>query len=271
MRHVPAALPANDRVSLPQRVLAFDTSSGISAMGVVDAGILRVELVSVAPAQHGETLLPNLRRLLGEAGLGAGDLDLVAVGIGPGSFTGLRIGLAAAKGLAFAHGLPLVGVGSLRALAAGAVASGFARPGEVVAVVADAHRQELFVAAYETPPRIPSGRMPPRWPDGAPLDPLEERLAPISVSPAAAAALLAPLARAGRVCVVGDGLQAHGDALAAALEAAGVVLRPGPAELATPHPTALATEAVALFCRRGPDALAALDATYAREPDVTLQ
>lgn len=266
-------------------MLAFDTSTGVSAMAIVDQGLMRAELVAHAEARHGETLVPNLRRLLDGAGLGAAELDLVAVGTGPGSFTGLRIGIAAAKGLALAHRIPVVGVGSLRGLAAGALSAGFVEPGEPVAVVADAHKREVFAAVYRAP-RIPTASpadasaAAPASPAGAPAAdalprplraPLDELLAPVSAAPEAAAALLAPLARDGALAVIGDGLRAHGDALADALRARGVVLCAGPPALAAPHPTAFAAEALALLAGRGPDALAALDATYAREPDITLK
>jgi tRNA threonylcarbamoyladenosine biosynthesis protein TsaB len=98
---------------------------------------------------HAETLLPLVERLLAETGSSRSSLDRLAVGVGPGSFTGLRVGIALAQGMALGLDRPLVGVGSLRAIARGA-------PPEdprVRVVGLDARREELFVAAYD-----PDGR-----------------------------------------------------------------------------------------------------------------
>jgi tRNA threonylcarbamoyladenosine biosynthesis protein TsaB len=89
------------------------------------------------PPAHARELMPAVARLLGEAGVGFAELEAIAVGIGPGGFTGLRIGVATARGLAHAHGLALRPVSSLRALAAGIDA-----PERLAAI--DARRGELF-------------------------------------------------------------------------------------------------------------------------------
>jgi len=73
----------------------------------------------VAGQHHGETLLPALDRLLGETGVNRADLTAVVVGTGPGTFTGLRVGLATAKGLAHGLGIPIIGVSTAAALLAG--------------------------------------------------------------------------------------------------------------------------------------------------------
>lgn len=96
------------------------------------------------PAQrHGRTLIPVIRDLLREAGLTVADLDGIAVGLGPGSYTGLRIGLTAAKTLAYTTSKPLVGLDSLEVIASNAPA-GERR----VSVVADAQRGDLYVADF---------------------------------------------------------------------------------------------------------------------------
>lgn len=146
-------------------ILGIDTSSAASAACVLrgDGQVFEVtppvEALAAPPA-HSRELLPAVASCLERAELGYADLDAVAVGVGPGAFTGLRIGVATARALALAHGLELRPVASLRALAAGA--------GEdsVLAVI-DARRGEAFAAAY----------------DGG-----EERIAPFAAAPEQVAA-----------------------------------------------------------------------------------
>ena len=94
-----------------------------------------------APPRHGAELLPAIDARMRAAELEWSDLDGIAVGTGPGTFTGLRIGIATARGLAQATGLPLRAVSSLAALAAGVDA-------QVVVAVIDARRGEVFAAAH---------------------------------------------------------------------------------------------------------------------------
>lgn len=104
---------------LPERatVLAIDTAaSGCSV--ALWSGKLLAERVETMPRGQSERLLPMIESLLADVGLEYGDLDGIAVTIGPGAFTGLRIGLAAAKGLGLALDLPLIGVNSFDAVAA---------------------------------------------------------------------------------------------------------------------------------------------------------
>ena len=110
--------------------LAFDTATGVATCGLVRDGEVLSERRTRAAA-----VLADADELLREARLTPSDLDLLAVGVGPGSFTGLRIGLAAARGLALACDLPVAGISTLDALAAGA-------PGAVPVI--DARRREVF-------------------------------------------------------------------------------------------------------------------------------
>jgi tRNA threonylcarbamoyladenosine biosynthesis protein TsaB len=102
--------------------------------------------------RHTQRLLPLAAGLLADAGHRFEDLDLIAVGIGPGTFTGLRIGIATARGLAQATGAPVVGLCTLRVLALGAEAAQTSAPGHpparVLALI-DAGRGEAFVGGYE--------------------------------------------------------------------------------------------------------------------------
>ena len=128
-------------------LLGIDTSTPASSACVLRAD---GELFEEAPSPerllerpgHARELLPAVERALGCAGLGYGDLDGVAVGVGPGSFTGLRIGVATARGLAHAHGIELRPVSSLAALAAG-------MPAPLALAVIDARRKEVFAALYD--------------------------------------------------------------------------------------------------------------------------
>jgi tRNA threonylcarbamoyladenosine biosynthesis protein TsaB len=118
-------------------MLAFDTATEVATSALVDDGEVLGERASRA-----STLLEDVDALLRQGGAHPRDLDALAVGIGPGSFTGIRIGLAAARGLALALELPGAGVSTLDALAAGA-------PGAVPVV--DARRREIFTLVEGSP------------------------------------------------------------------------------------------------------------------------
>jgi tRNA threonylcarbamoyladenosine biosynthesis protein TsaB len=178
-------------------LLALDSATPSSVAGVLLADGRVVEARDDPPAEsrgkHASRLLPLAEQALADAGVTWEELDRLAVGVGPGGFTGLRIGVATARALAQARGLPLVPVGSLEALAAAAAVSAVvgaghdaARPdgGEprVVAAVIDARRGEVFAGA---------------WRDGTPV------LDPIAIAPDALAARLAAVD--GAVRAVGDG------------------------------------------------------------------
>jgi tRNA threonylcarbamoyladenosine biosynthesis protein TsaB len=112
-------------------LLALDTATPATVAGVLLADGRVVEARDDPPegsrGQHASRLLPLAERAMREAGVGWEDLERIAVGVGPGGFTGLRIGIATARALAQARGLPLVPVSSLAALAAGAQAASAGR------------------------------------------------------------------------------------------------------------------------------------------------
>src|SRR5205809_6476708 len=119
-------------------ILAFDTATDVATSALVSDGEVLGERTS-----HAVTVLEDVDALLRQAGAHTREHDGIAVGIGPGSFTGVRVGLATARGLALALGIPVAGVSTLDALAAGA-------PGALPVV--DARRQEVFVLQEE--PRV---------------------------------------------------------------------------------------------------------------------
>lgn len=105
-------------------MLALDTSSGPASMVLLRGGDSRIGRASGSEEQRSDAILSDLDLLLRSAGVGIKDIDAFGVCVGPGSFTGLRIGLACVKGLAVAAGRPVIGVTSLEAVAAGALAQG---------------------------------------------------------------------------------------------------------------------------------------------------
>ena len=129
-------------------VLGLDTGSLTASVALVVAGRLAGETAR-AVTSHGAGLPHAVAQLLDHAELRASDLSGIAVGIGPGSFTGLRIGLSYAKGLAFASGARIIGVASLDALAAGALDVPAGRPGLQVCALLDARKGEVYAALYE--------------------------------------------------------------------------------------------------------------------------
>ena len=135
------------------RILAFDTATPATtvALSGVDNVIITARhdpLPGERPG-HATQLLPLVARVLERAGVGWAEVDRIAVGIGPGTFTGLRIGIATARAVARARGIPLVGVSTLQSLA-------MARPGpdaapavlDTLLAVLDARRGEVFAASW---------------------------------------------------------------------------------------------------------------------------
>jgi tRNA threonylcarbamoyladenosine biosynthesis protein TsaB len=170
--------------------LAIDTatSSTSVALRLADGSMLS-ERDDPAPGEHpghATRLLPMAAQLLQEAGIGWDALDRIAVGVGPGTFTGLRVGVSTARGLAQSLSVGLLGFSSLDALASGATSGELVTAERVLAVI-DARRGEVFTALYE------------RGPERRPL----ALAAPVAVDPAALGTLIGD--GAGGVVAVGDG------------------------------------------------------------------
>lgn len=148
-------------------MLGIDTSFA-AAVGV--AGIVRQ---SEDPRGQVEQLSPLIAEALQEANLQVSDLSAIAAGTGPAPYTGLRIGLATARALAFALGIPVWGVPALDALAADAAARLSPPPGSRILAALDAKRRETYWALY-----LAAGAAPPRLTEGPAVGP------PTSVPPA---------------------------------------------------------------------------------------
>jgi tRNA threonylcarbamoyladenosine biosynthesis protein TsaB len=220
--------------------LALDTTTKTATSAVVSDGAVVGEWVGDRALSPAAQLPRGLETALVQAGLRLADVDALAVAVGPGSFTGLRVGIAAMQGLAVALDRPLIGVSALDALALSAAASGGAAADGLIAPWVDAWRGEVYAGVFR---------------GATPLRPA------VVASPAHALASLE-----GPVCFVGDGALAHRDAIAARLGD-----RARFAAEMTPRLAAilgrLAERRVAAGERSAPHAITPL---YVRRPDAEL-
>ncbi len=169
-------------------ILALDTATLVSSVALAAPDRLLGELTLQTRKTHSERLMPHVEQLLALAETDKAAIGAIAVSIGPGSFTGLRIGLATAKALAYALRIPLVGVPTLAALAFGCPV-----PGALLAPTMDAQKGNIYLALY-------------RWQAGD----LEEVMPPAVLDHEAAAAELA--ARPGGAVVLGEAVALYGEA-----------------------------------------------------------
>jgi tRNA threonylcarbamoyladenosine biosynthesis protein TsaB len=213
------------------RVLGIETSTRRGSVAIADDGEILTSFAHDELNAHAERVLGLVERALAEAGLTRASLDRIAVGVGPGSFTGLRVGIALAEGIALGLDRPLIGVGSLWAMASAVPAD----DRRTRVAVLDARRGELFIAAYTA--------------DGA------EVLAPTALAPAAARELVERTLGTREVALVGESANALGDAFS--------VLRAPEHDL--PSAGAIAKLAAALD-----PAVARAEPVYVRGPGATL-
>ena len=128
-------------------LLAFDTATPLVTVALHDGERVLVEHSSSVPMKHGEHLAPLIERAMAAAGVVRQDLTAVAVGVGPGPFTGLRVGVVTARTLGFVLDIPVYGVCSLDAIALEVVGTGAATGSFLVAT--DARRKEVYLASYD--------------------------------------------------------------------------------------------------------------------------
>jgi len=221
-------------VASPDRLLVFDVAGGGCAVAVRSGGSVAAARDEPMRRGQAERLVPLIEDALTEAGLTHAELDAVGVTTGPGAFTGVRIGLATARGFALALGIPAIGVTSFAAIAAGVPA-----PERPVAVVVDARLDDVYVQVVGA--------------DGR----------PVTEAAALPPAALAEHLPAGPVILAGDGA----DQAEPALRAAGRTVTRAAAP-PRPDPTVLAG-LIAAHPLPEPDAPPPRP-VYLRQPDVTL-
>ena len=181
------------------RILLLETSTATLSVALSVDGAVAQERICTEPRQQASLAAPLVKEVLDAAGLSVADCDAVCVSKGPGSYTGLRVGVSTAKGLCFGAGIPLLSVGTLDVLAAEGktvISSGAA--GEVeksynaIVPMIDARRMEVYTAVFS--------------PDGKQLTPVEAKI----IGPESFADELA----AGPVLFIGDGALKCKDVLA---------------------------------------------------------
>jgi tRNA threonylcarbamoyladenosine biosynthesis protein TsaB len=216
------------------RALGLETATWTASVGMIDGRrVLAERSVRVADS-HARILLGLIDDVLDDAGLGITDLDLLAVSIGPGSFTGLRIGLSVAKGIALAAGIPVSGVPTLEALARRAGP----RRG-LVCPVLDARRGEVYGATF-------------RWQDDA----LVTLTDPVVVAPRRLAEKLEP-----PCLLLGDAVDVYRDVW---VERFGNAAELASLDEIPPSGAVVAALGTERYLRDGPRSAADLEPTYVR-------
>jgi tRNA threonylcarbamoyladenosine biosynthesis protein TsaB len=136
-------------------ILALDTTLGACSAAVVCDGEI-FSAYELRSREHAEAIMPMIAQVLDEASLGYEALGAIAVTTGPGSFTGVRVGVSTARGLALAAGLPLIGLNSLEVMAQMALEKIDAAI-DVLGIVVDARRGEVYLALYNSKGDVISG------------------------------------------------------------------------------------------------------------------
>lgn len=156
------------------KILALETSATAASAAVTEDGQVLTRTAVNRSLTHSQTLLPMVQEMLKNAALSLSDIGAIAVAAGPGSFTGVRIGVAAVKGLAFGTDVPCVPVSTLAAMAR--MWEGMPFCGEIVAVM-DARCQQVYTARF----RCDNGTITRKTPDEAlPVQTVCERLADVT-------------------------------------------------------------------------------------------
>lgn len=226
------------------RVLAFDTSAHVTSLAICQ-GQAVIEQHEAAEGKHAETLLPNVKAMLAEAGWTLGQIDVIGVGVGPGSFTGVRVGVATAKGLGLALQKPVIPIVSLDALAHEAL-----RVSDSLRIAAclDAFKGELFCAVYTRDEGV-----------------LTRERAPFHATPALVREQLAAVSGDELMAVVGAGITRYPELLADPPSAWQIY-----DGIAAPRASVVAELAAARFVAGDVPALAEVAPVYLRDSDAQL-
>ncbi|GGE99741.1 tRNA (adenosine(37)-N6)-threonylcarbamoyltransferase complex dimerization subunit type 1 TsaB [Aliidongia dinghuensis] len=145
-------------------LLAFDCSGASCSAAVLVDGTIRADRFQAMERGQAEALLPMIEAAMAEAGLDWPDLTAIATTVGPGSFTGVRLGLSAARGLALAAGKPVVALTAFEAVVAGLTPDALSPGGRPVAVAIDSRRGPVFAQRF-TPALQPAGEPAQLEPD----------------------------------------------------------------------------------------------------------
>ena len=219
------------------RVLSIDTATPAASAAFVDDGRILAECLLSGQKNHSERLLQIIDMLFNTSGIARESIDLIAVSVGPGSFTGLRVGISTAQGLAFALDKPLAGVPTLEV-----VASQTTGGDGLVSPMIDARKQQVYASLYRRTGGV-----------------LEQVQPPIVLGPVAWVESLPEPA-----VLIGTGAAVYCDSIAAAAEAKGCII--APEHLGIPRASTLAILALAKYagCAGRPELVSAL---YVRPPD----
>jgi tRNA threonylcarbamoyladenosine biosynthesis protein TsaB len=203
------------------KILGIDTSTSCGSVGLVDDQRVIADTLLNLPVTHSERLLAAIGLVLDQSRLNLKkDVNGIAISLGPGSFTGLRIGVSAVKGLAFATGLPVVGVSTLDTLAAQVAPTSYA-----ICPILDARKAEVYTALY-------------RYERGSRV----KRLTPYqAIRPEELVAQIRE-----KTILIGDGVKTYADYFRNALPS--LVLFPAP-PLSVPHGSVVATLGLELLQR----------------------
>ena len=214
-------------------LLAIDTATDACSVAVLACGAVAAHRSALMARGHAEALMPMVLEALAAAGLGFADLDAVGVTVGPGAFTGLRIGLSAARGIGLAAGIPVLGATTLEVVAHGVPED--QRTGASIVAVIESKRADLYVQAFGpdlTPLSEPASLLPEALADALPAGPLV--LAGDGAGRAADA--ITASNGAGRVSLSASGPHPDARILAALIAARLADMSPGLDELAPPEP-----------------------------------
>lgn len=125
-------------------ILAIDSSSLVASVSLIDDTTIIAEYTINLKKTHSQTLLPMIDEIVSMTGIDKKEIEAIAVTDGPGSFTGLRIGAATAKGLAFALNIPIIGVSTIEAMA-----YNFNHCNKLICPIMDARRNQVYTGIYE--------------------------------------------------------------------------------------------------------------------------
>jgi tRNA threonylcarbamoyladenosine biosynthesis protein TsaB len=224
------------------KVLGINTSTVFGSVGLVDNGRVLGEYSLNLPITHSERLMASIDRILSDTKVPLDEIELFSVALGPGSFTGLRIGVSTVKGLAFGTGRPVVGISTLEALAYGVGNAG----GEICPIL-DARKQEVYTARFQA---ASAGRLKRLTPD-------------LVISPKDLAKQID-----GPVIFVGDGLESYGRFLKRRL---GRLASFTPPDLGYVHGTVVARLGAGIFKRGKTLDPSSLVPTYIRRSEAEMK